>query len=70
MKKKWLKLKFNWQEGFGAFSYSHSQLEKVMNYIKNQEKHHVKKTFREEYTEMLEKFRVQYDRKYLFETVE
>ncbi|MFH2003156.1 MAG: hypothetical protein ABIK27_00175 [Bacteroidota bacterium] len=58
--------KFQWQEGFGAFSYSHSQLDSVIEYIQNQEKHHTKKTFRQEYIEELEKFAVRYDAKYLY----
>jgi len=54
--KKWIKGRFNWQEGFGAFSYSHSQLDDVANYIRNQKKHHTKRSFRDEYIELLEKF--------------
>ncbi len=65
--KKWLKAKFYWQEGFGAFSYSRSQLDSVIKYIENQEEHHAKKNFKEEYIEMLEKFKVVYDPKYVFE---
>jgi len=68
--KKWIIGKFNWQEGFGAFSYSHSQLDNVIGYINNQEEHHKKKTFKEEYLEFLEKFNVVYDNKYLFEWIE
>ena len=68
--KKWVKGKFTWQEGFGAFSYSHSQLENVIGYIQNQEIHHKKKSFREEYTEFLKKFKIEYDEKYLFEWIE
>ncbi len=64
---KWVRGKFNWQEGFGAFSYSKSQLYNVINYILNQEEHHHKKTFKEEYIEFLKKFEVEYDEKYLFE---
>lgn len=67
---KWLKNKFNWQDGYGVFSYGHSQIERVYNYILNQEKHHRKKTFREEYIEFLKKFEVEYDHKYLFEWIE
>ena len=51
--KEWIKGKFNWQEGFGAFSYSHSQIDTVIKYILNQEEHHRKKTFREEYLSCL-----------------
>lgn len=67
--KKWVMGRFNWQEGFGAFSYSHSQLDTVANYIKNQEEHHSRKSFREEYLEMLRKFDVEYDARYLFDWV-
>ncbi|MFZ0598380.1 MAG: IS200/IS605 family transposase [Flavobacterium sp.] len=57
---------FEWQEGYGAFSYSKSQLSTVVNYIENQELHHQKKTFREEYIDFLEKFEVDYDEKFIF----
>jgi REP element-mobilizing transposase RayT len=59
--------KFAWQEGYGAFSYSHSHIERVYNYILNQEAHHKKKTFQEEYIELLKEFEIEYDEKYLFE---
>ena len=62
--------KFSWQEGYGAFSYSHSQINNVYNYILNQEKHHMKKTFREEYAEFLKKFGIKYNEKYLFDWIE
>jgi putative transposase len=65
--KKWLKAKFYWQEGYGSFSYSRSQLDSVVKYITNQEAHHKKKDFRAEYLEMLEKFQVDYDLKYVFD---
>lgn len=58
--------KFEWQEGYGAFSYSKSQLPTIMNYIQNQELNHQKKTFHEEYLELLEEFEIEYDEKYLF----
>ena len=64
------KFKFNWQEGFGAFSYSHSQLDNVIAYIMNQKEHHKKKTFKEEYTDFLKQFNVEYDEQYLFEWYE
>ena len=51
-----LKGKFNWQDGYGVFSYHHSQLDMIYNYILNQEQHHHKKTFREEYLELLNEF--------------
>ena len=65
--KRWIAGKFNWQEGFGGFSYSHSQLDSVANYIKNQEEHHSRKTFKDEYLEMLKNFDVEYDPKYIFD---
>ena len=64
---KFLKGKFEWQEGYVAFSYSHSQMNHVYQYIANQEEHHRKKTFKEEYFDFLEKFEIEYDEKYLFE---
>jgi REP element-mobilizing transposase RayT len=64
---KFVKGKFSWQESYGAFSYSHSHIEKLYRYILNQEKHHKKKTFKEEYLEFLKKFEVEYNEKYLFE---
>ena len=68
--KKWLRGKFNWQEGFGAFSYCHSQIDTIARYIQNQEKHHQKKTFKQEYLEILKKFNVEYDEKYLFKWID
>lgn len=67
--KKWVKGKFSWQEGYGVFSYSHSQIETVYNYILNQEEHHKKKTFREEYLDFLRKFNIEYQEKYLFDWI-
>lgn len=68
--KKWLRGKFYWQEGFGAFSYSRSQISAVVNYIMNQKTHHRKKSFREEYIAMLKRFEIEYDDKYLFDWIE
>lgn len=62
-----VKGKFVWQESYGAFSYSHSHISRVYDYILNQEKHHQKKTFKQEYTDFLKKFEIDYDEKYLFE---
>lgn len=59
--------KFQWQEGYGAFSYSRSQRNDVIQYIINQEDHHATKTFREEYLEMLAKFNIEYKGEYVFE---
>ena len=66
----WFLGKFHWQEGYGAFSYSKSQIDNVVKYILNQKEHHQKKSFRQEYLEFLEKFEVDYDEKYLFEFYE
>ena len=67
---KWINGKFNWQEGFGAFSYSKSQINSVCNYILNQEEHHMKKSFKNEYLDLLKEFEVEYEEKYLFEWIE
>ena len=69
-KNKFVKGKFAWQEGYGVFSYSHSHIEQVYNYILNQELHHHKRTFKEEYIELLQKFQIDYDEKHLFEWIE
>ena len=68
--KGWLKGKFEWQRGYGVFSYSRSQIDDVIKYIINQQEHHKKKTFKEEYLEFLKKFEVDYDERYLFEWIE
>jgi REP element-mobilizing transposase RayT len=57
---------FSWQEGYGGFTYSRSQLDDVYKYILTQEDHHKKRTFREEYLQFLRKFEVEYDERYLF----
>jgi len=59
--------RFSWQEGYGGFTYSRSQIDDVFRYIQNQEIHHAKRTFKEEYIENLQKFEIEYDPKYLFE---
>ncbi|MGB0930985.1 MAG: IS200/IS605 family transposase [Chitinophagales bacterium] len=68
--KRWVRGKFAWQEGYGAFSYGRSQLDTVIRYIQNQELHHKKWTFREEYIGLLKKFEIEYDEKYLFDWLE
>lgn len=65
--KKWVNNFFSWQEGFGAFSYSKSQAQDVVNYILNQPEHHKKQAFRQEYLEFLKRFEIEYNEKYLFE---
>jgi len=62
-----VKGKFAWQEGYGAFSYSHSHIGNVYDYVLTQEKHHKKKTFKEEYIDLLRKFEIEHDEKYLFD---
>jgi len=62
-----VKGKFAWQEGYGAFSYSHSHIGNVCDYVLTQEKHHKKKTFKEEYIDLLRKFEIEHDEKYLFD---
>lgn len=64
--KGFIKGKFEWQEGYGAFSYGKSQIKDVIAYIENQEQHHSRKTFRDEYMDFLKKFDVEYDEQYIF----
>jgi REP element-mobilizing transposase RayT len=64
------KFKFEWQKGYGAFTHSRSQINQVVRYIENQEKHHQKKTFKEEYTEILVKNGVEFKDEYIFEFFE
>ena len=68
-RQRWVRGRFEWQEGFGAFSYSHSQLDSVIRYIQNQQKHHRRRTFHQEYVSLLDKFEVPYDERYLFKSV-
>ncbi|KAF2515496.1 IS200/IS605 family transposase [Flavobacterium zhairuonense] len=67
--KRWINGKFEWQGGFGAFSYSHSQLTNVIKYIENQEEHHKTKTFKEEYIEFLKLFNVDFKNEYVFDEI-
>ena len=67
--KKFVKGKFSWQAGYGAFSFSHSQIDMVVKYINNQEQHHKKKSFREEYIELLKKYNVNFDEKYILSDI-
>ena len=68
--KGFVKGKFNWQEGYGAFSYSHSEISRVYNYILNQEEHHQQRSFREEYLDLLKDFEINHNEKYLFDWIE
>ena len=63
----WVKGKFSWQEGYGIFSYSHSHLDKIYRYIQDQEIHHAKFTFKREYLELLKKFDIAFEEKYVFD---
>ena len=69
-KNQFIPYKFSWQEGFGGFSYSKSQVSTVINYIQNQKKHHKKKTFIEEYKDFLRAFEIEHDEKYIFKPVQ
>lgn len=69
-KNKWVHGKFSWQEGYGAFSYGHSQLDTIIRYIQNQERHHSRRSFRVEYLTLLRKFDIAFDDKYVFEFLE
>jgi putative transposase len=69
-KEDFIKSQFNWQDGYGAFSYSRSHVKNVIEYILNQEKHHQKKTFLEEYQQILDQFEVDYDERYIFKPLE
>jgi putative transposase len=65
--KSFTRFKFQWQEGYGAFSYSHSSLDNVIAYINNQKEHHKKCSFKDEYKEFLTKFQIEHKDEYLFE---
>lgn len=69
-RKKWVCGRFSWQEGYGAFSYGHSQLDRVIRYIQDQERHHQKKSFKSEYLALLKKFEIRFEEKYIFEFIE
>ena len=64
------RLKFRWQEGYGSFSYGHSQLDRIITYIINQKQHHKTKSFQQEYTGFLKKFNIEYKEQFLFEWIE
>ncbi len=68
--KRFSSFRFEWQEGFGAFSYSHSQLTDVIRYIEIQKEHHLKRTFKEEYLTFLKAFEIEYKDEYLFEWID
>ena len=64
---KWLRGKFSWQAGYGAFSYGHTQIQNVYDYIKNQEQHHQERTFQDEYLEFLAKYGLPFEQRFLFD---
>jgi len=66
----WIGYHFSWQEGFGAFSVSHSHLDRVATYILNQETHHCRKSFQQEYVEFLERHHIPYEERYIFKSIE
>lgn len=66
----WFKGKFNWQQGYGAFSYSKSQIDRVVKYILNQKEHHKKQSFKDEYLELLQRFEIEYKDEYVFDFFE
>ncbi len=68
--RRWVAGRFSWQEGFGAFSYGHSQLGAVIRYIQNQQRHHRRRSFAEEYGQLLERFNVPHDERYVFQPID
>ena len=68
-KNKWVNGKFSWQEGYGAFPYGHSQLDTIIRYIQNQEKHHKRRSFKNEYLTLLRRFDIAFEEKYVFEFI-
>jgi len=69
-RKKWIRGRFSWQEGYGAFSYGHSQLDTIIRYIQNQERHHHRRSFKDEYLAWLKKFEIPFEEKYIFEFID
>lgn len=69
-KNKWVRGKFSWQEGYGAFSYGHSQLDTIIRYIENQEKHHRRRSFKDECLAWLKKYEIPFEDKYVFQFIE
>lgn len=65
----WVRGRFNWQEGFGAFSYGHSQLDQIIHYIQNQDRHHQANSFMNEYLTLLRKFDIAFENKYVFDFI-
>src|SRR2546423_3673799 len=68
-RKKWIRGRFSWQEGYGAFSYGHSQLDTIIRYIQNQERHHHRRSFKDEYLPWLKKFEIPFEKQYILEVI-
>jgi REP element-mobilizing transposase RayT len=66
--KRWVLGRFSWQEGFGAFSYGHSQLTGIINYVRDQERHHARRSFREEYIRFLKKYEIEHDERFILKS--
>jgi len=69
-RKGWVLGRFCWQEGFGAFSYGHSQLSGIINYIRDQEQHHARRSFRDEYLRFLKRYEIEHEERYIFKPLE
>jgi len=69
-KRRFVRGRFSWQEGYGAFSYGHSQLDTIIRYIQNQERHHQRQSFRDEYMTLLRKFDIAFEEKYVFKFIQ
>ncbi len=69
-RKKWIRGRFSWQEGYGAFSHGHSRLDTIIRYIQNQEQHHRRRSFKDEYLVWLKKFEIPFEEKYVFQFME
>jgi putative transposase len=69
-RKKWIRGRFSWQGGYGAFSYGQSKLDAIISYIRNQERHHRRRTFKDEYLACLKKFEIPFEEKYVFKFIE
>ena len=69
-RKRFVRGRFAWQEGYGAFSYGHSQLDTVIRYIQNQERHHKRRSFKDEYVGLLKKFEIEFKEEYVFKFIE
>src|SRR5712671_5174126 len=69
-RKKWVRGRFSWQEGYGAFSYGHSQLDTIVRYIQNQEQHHKSSSFKNEYLSLVRKYEIPFEENYVFKFIE